>query len=74
MGSDRCTPPEGEAYRGIHGNAVSPGTGEAERGFAAVANGGTVTMPIGETSRGSPFGMLADRCGPQQMVNCSRPQ
>lgn len=74
MGSDRCTPPGGEAHRGIHGNAVSPGVDEAERVFPAVANGGTVTMPIGETSRALPFGMLTDRYGPQQMVNCSRPQ
>lgn len=77
MGSDWCTPPGGEAYPGIHGNAISLGVddpGEAERLFTALADGGTVTMPIGETSWALRFGMLTDRYGAAWMVNCNRPQ
>ncbi|HEX5489142.1 MAG TPA: VOC family protein [Rhodanobacteraceae bacterium] len=77
MGSDWCTPPGGEAYPGIHGSAVSLSVDEpeeAERLFAALGEGGKVTMPIGETSWALRFGMLTDRYGAMWMVNCNRPE
>ncbi|HET7931678.1 MAG TPA: VOC family protein [Rhodanobacteraceae bacterium] len=77
MGSDWCTPPDGDAYPGIHGNAVSLSVdtaSEAERLFASLSQGGKVTMPIGETSWALRFGMFTDRYGAHWMVNCNRPQ
>jgi PhnB protein len=72
MGSD--SPPE---YREkAQGFSVSIGVeeaGEAERIFHALAEGGQVTMPIGETFWAIRFGMLVDRFGTPWMVNCSRP-
>lgn len=41
---------------------------EAERRFAALADGGQVLMPLGETFFATSFGMLTDRFGVQWMV------
>lgn len=46
---------------------------EAERVFAALAEGGNVTMPLDETFWARRFGMLVDRYGIPWMINCSRP-
>ena len=43
---------------------------EADRLFVALGEGGTVTMPIGETFFSKRFGMLTDRFGVPWMVNC----
>lgn len=75
MGSDWYVPPGGEAYPGIHGNAVSISVAkpdEAERLFKALGEGGNVTMPIAETSWALRFGMLTDRYGAKWMINCVR--
>jgi len=72
MGSD--TMPE-HPYDGLKGFSVSIGAddpAEADRLFAALAAGGTVTMPIGETFFAARFGMLVDRFGVPWMVNCDR--
>ena len=45
---------------------------EAERVFAALSEGGTVTMPIQETFWAQRFGMATDRFGTPWMVNCER--
>jgi len=74
MGSDWCGPTT-EPYPGIHGNAVSisvENPDEAERLFKALSEGGTVTMPIAETSWALRFGMLTDRYGAKWMINCAR--
>ena len=42
----------------------------AERLFAALAEGGAVTMPIGETFWAVRFGMLVDKFDVPWMVNC----
>lgn len=42
--------------------------GEAERLFDALADGGQVRMPLGETFFSSRFGMVADRFGISWMV------
>ena len=46
---------------------------EAERVFHALAEGGAVRMPIGQTFWALRFGMLVDRYGTPWMVNCDRP-
>lgn len=74
MGSDWCGPTT-EPYPGIHGNAVSISVAkpdEAERLFKALSEGGSVTMPIAETSWALRFGMLTDRYGAKWMINCVR--
>ncbi|WP_369980594.1 VOC family protein [Xanthomonas bundabergensis] len=45
---------------------------EAERVFAALADGGQVRMPIGETFWAQRWGMLVDRYGTPWMVNCMK--
>ena len=45
---------------------------EAERVFAALAEGGTVRMPLQETFWAHRFGTVADRFGTPWMVNCER--
>lgn len=68
MVSDGCS--EGEA--GFKGFALSitPDTEEqAERYFAALADGGKVEMPLGKTFWSPKFGMVTDRFGIMWMVN-----
>jgi len=45
---------------------------EAERVFAALSEGGKVTMPLEETFWARRFGMFTDRYGTPWMINCSR--
>ncbi|HXE58245.1 MAG TPA: VOC family protein [Gemmatimonadales bacterium] len=47
---------------------------EAERIFRALAEGGTVTMPLGETFWARRFGMLIDRFGTPWMINGGHPE
>ena len=42
---------------------------EAERAFAALADGGTVTMPLSPTFWAKTFGMLTDRHGVSWAIN-----
>lgn len=72
MGSD-CPP--GVPFETMQGCAVAigiEGAANAERVFAVLSQGGTVTMPIRETSWAERFGMLTDRFGIKWMVNCDR--
>jgi PhnB protein len=69
MGSDA---PPGR-FRQSQGFAVSllvENSGEAERRFAALSEGGTVTMPFGKTFFSRGFGMCLDQFGIPWMVNC----
>ncbi len=67
-------PPEKYAPpRGIYAFAGVDTPEEAERIFAALSTGGTVTMPFGPTFWASAFGMCVDRFGIGWMVNCSLP-
>ena len=43
---------------------------DAERKFKALADGGSVTMPFGQTFFSQGFGMCTDRFGIPWMVNC----
>lgn len=47
---------------------------EAERIFAALAEGGVIHMPLSETFWAHRWGMLQDRYGKPWMVNCMKPQ
>ena len=72
MGSD--APPQ--MYEPMQGVSVSLGVeepGEADRVFAALAENGTVRMPIQETFWALRFGMLTDQFGTAWMINCERP-
>ncbi|HYH78940.1 MAG TPA: VOC family protein [Longimicrobium sp.] len=44
---------------------------EAERVFGALAEGGTVRLPIQQTFWATRFGMLVDRFGTPWMINCA---
>jgi PhnB protein len=66
-------PPEG--YQKPQGFSVllnfeEADAAEADRIFAALAEGGTVQMPIQETFWALRFGMLVDRFGTPWMINC----
>jgi PhnB protein len=45
----------------------------ADRVFAALGEGGTITMPIEETFWAKRFGMLTDRFGIPWMIDCMKP-
>lgn len=46
---------------------------EVEKGFNAIAAGGTVTMPLEDTFWGARFGMCTDKFGVHWMFNYDRP-
>jgi PhnB protein len=72
MGSD--APPD--RYAEAKGITVTIGVedpAEAERIFHALAEKGTVGMPIQETFWALRFGMLVDRFGTPWMINCEKP-
>lgn len=72
MGSDA----PGDHFKTPQGFGVSlsvPDAAEAERIFAALADGGTTQMPIGETFWAVRFGMCVDRFGTPWLINCDRP-
>ena len=45
---------------------------EAERVFNALAEDGSVGVPLGETFWATKFGMVTDRFGTPWMVNCEK--
>jgi PhnB protein len=74
MGSDA---PPGHYHEASKGYSVSIGLDdpqEAERIFQALAEGGTVRMPLQTTFWAARFGMLADRFGIPWMINCEEPR
>lgn len=46
---------------------------KAEHVFAALAENGTIKMPIQETFWAARFGMVVDQFGTPWMINCDRP-
>lgn len=59
-------------YEGVKGCSIAlavDDVAEAERIFAELAQGGSVTMPMQETFWAKRFGMLTDRFGVPWMVN-----
>ena len=72
MGSDA---PPGR-YEGAKGFSVTlniDNPADAERIFNALAQDGTVQMPIQETFWARRFGMLVDQFGTPWMINCEKP-
>jgi PhnB protein len=69
MASD--TPPN-MPYEGMKGISLAlsyPTADEGRRVFAALAEGGRITMPIDKTFWAEAFGMVVDRYGTPWMVN-----
>lgn len=65
-----------EHYRKPQGFSIAlslADAAESERIFAALAEGGTVQMPIQETFWALRFGMVTDRFGIPWMMNCEKP-
>jgi len=69
MGSDSMV---GVPYQGMHGFTVSlvyPSAADAKRVFEALAQGGSVTMPLQKIFWAEAFGMQIDRFGTPWMIN-----
>jgi PhnB protein len=65
------TPP-GVAHEGMKGMMLAltyPTAAEGKRVFEALAQGGTINMPLGETFWAEAFGMVVDRFGTPWGVN-----
>jgi PhnB protein len=72
MGSD-APPGQAKPFGGF-AVTLSPATAEeADRVFAALADGGQVTMPLGPTFWTQRFGMLVDRFGVPWLINMDGP-
>ncbi|MCS0504677.1 VOC family protein [Ancylobacter mangrovi] len=67
MASDGCQS-GGGTFQGISLALSVASTEEAEAKFAALAEGGTVTMPLAKTFFSPSFGTLTDRFGVSWMV------
>jgi PhnB protein len=67
MASDGCE--EGGGFGGFSLSLSVATTAEADRCFAALAEGGKVTMPLGKTFWSPRFGMLTDRFGLGWMIS-----
>ena len=61
-----------EPPKGFHVNIGVDEPAEAERIFHALAENGTVTMPLQETFWATRFGMLVDQFGIPWMINCEK--
>ncbi len=72
MGADG-PPPYDRKSSGLAVNVMVDTPAEAERVFAALAEGGHVNMPIAETFWAHRFGGLVDRYGKPWMINCLKP-
>jgi PhnB protein len=73
MGADDPTGSFDGTIRGICVNANLPDPGEAKRVFDALAEGGSVQMPIGETFFSPAYGICTDRFGVPWMVMVDAP-
>jgi PhnB protein len=73
MGSD-APPDRYEPMKGFSVTLNVKEPAEAERVFTALADKGTVHMPLGETFFAIKFGMCVDKFGTPWMVVCEKPQ
>ncbi len=72
MGAD--APPERfQTPQGFYVNLQFKEIAEAERVYTALAENGTVAMPIQETFWAARWAMLTDRFGTPWMINCDLP-
>jgi PhnB protein len=72
MGSDGCST-EKANFQGFSLALSVPTEAEADRAFAALADGGQVRMPLAKTFWSPRFGMVADRYGIGWMVSVPAP-
>jgi PhnB protein len=72
MGSD-APPDHYEKPQGFSVSIEVKDPAEAERMFAALAEGGKISMAMQETFWATRFGMLVDQFGIPWMVNCAKP-
>ncbi|HUR33271.1 MAG TPA: VOC family protein [Vicinamibacterales bacterium] len=71
MGADI---PQAEPMRSAYLSLLVDSDHEAERAFAALADGGQVLMPIAETFFATRFGQVRDRFGVNWMILHERPR
>jgi len=69
MASDAMAGQPYDRMKGFSLSLIYPTVSEANRMFAALAEGGQITMPIAKTFWAEAFGMLVDRFGTPWMVN-----
>jgi PhnB protein len=69
MASDDCSPGAKPKFGGFSLTISVADGAEAKRCFDALADGGTVQMPLGKTFWSPCFGMLTDRYGVGWMIN-----
>jgi PhnB protein len=71
MGSD--TPPGSAPHRqGFSASITVASIAEAERIYRSLSEGGTVSMPIGETFFAHRFAMVSDRFGTPWLISCEK--
>ena len=68
MASDGCGGPDEAGFGGFSLSLTLPTQDEASKAFDALAEGGSVMMPMGETFWSPLFGMLTDKFGLGWMV------
>jgi PhnB protein len=73
MASDDPTTDSFGPVQGMQVNYAVADVDEAKRVFDALADGGEVTLPIGETFWSPMFGMCVDRFGTPWMVSAEAP-
>ncbi|MGO9543205.1 MAG: VOC family protein [Rhodomicrobium sp.] len=71
MGSD-ASPQHYHKPQGFSVSISINKVAEAERVFAALAEGGHIRMPLEKTFWAARFGMVADRFGIPWMINCEK--
>ena len=64
-----CDAPDGGSFKGIQLSVNTRDMAQAKEVFAALGDGGQVTMPLDKTFWSAGFGMLIDRFGVPWMVN-----
>jgi PhnB protein len=64
-----CDAADGGEFKGVQLSVNARDMAEAKKLFAALGDGGTVTMPLAKTFWSEGFGMLTDRFGVPWMVN-----
>lgn len=72
MASDGPTDASDSGMVSLSLNFTDPGSIQAA--FAALSDGGTVTMPLQDTFWGATFGMLQDQYGIRWMFNYDKPK
>jgi PhnB protein len=68
MASDGCGGPDEPGFGGFSLSLTLPTHDEVRQAYDALADGGSITMPLGETFWSPLFGMVTDRFGLGWMV------